>query len=123
MRRTSDPIHLIRTANPVPDPDRMPDGPETLMEEILGMTSTQPQRRKRSRRVPILVLALVGTVIGTAAAASLFINPGKRPALPAVVRTSSRQGQATLWRIVLQSWIGSVLSTANSSRMPMGTEE
>ncbi len=77
MRRTSDPIHLIRTANPVPDPDRMPDGPETLMEEILGMTSTQPQRRKRRRRVPILVLALVGTVIGTAAAASLFINPGE----------------------------------------------
>jgi hypothetical protein len=68
MKRTSDPIHLIETANPVPDPGRLPDGPETLMDEIVGMTGEDRQPRKRFRRPLVLSTAAVAVLLAGAAA-------------------------------------------------------
>lgn len=68
MKRTSDPIHLIETANPLPDPGRLPDGPETLMEEIIGMTEEDRQPRKRLRRPLVFSIAAFAVVLAGAAA-------------------------------------------------------
>jgi len=68
MKRTSDPIHLIETANPVPDTGLLPDGPETLMEEIVGMTGVDRQPKKRLRRPLVLSTAAVAVVLAGAAA-------------------------------------------------------
>ncbi len=59
MSRHSDPIHLFQIANPVPDPDRLPDGPDSasaqaLMEEIIGMTTTETNMRPTGRRRTVL---------------------------------------------------------------------
>jgi len=68
MKRTSDPIHLIQAANPVPESGLVPDGSETLMEEIVGMTGEDRQPRKRIRRSLVLSTAAVAVVLAGAAA-------------------------------------------------------
>ncbi len=69
MNGQPDPFHLIQIANPVPDPDRMPDGPQSasaqaLIEEIIGMTTTettkQPTHRRRTATLAVAGLAVVG---------------------------------------------------------------
>lgn len=77
MKRNSRLFTLIQSANPVPDPERLPEGPgapkaQALLEEIIAMP-TQPRRRTRRR---VVLLAAVGlAVLTTAAAWALVIQP------------------------------------------------
>lgn len=77
-----DAIHLIRDANPVPDPDRTPDVPVSLMEEIIGMTETHqypdspaPYPRRSRRRLAALIAVAVLATAGVAAATTWLVNP------------------------------------------------
>lgn len=75
-----DPLHLIRSSNPVPDAHLLPDGPysasaEALYEEIIGMqdnNTTPRSRRPRIRRVAALAAALLVLTAGGAIAAGVF---------------------------------------------------
>ena len=79
MSHKSDPLALIQAANPVPDPDRLPNGPDSptaqsLVEEIIDMTAPvaklSPSRpRWRLARRSLAVAAAVA-VVGAAILAS-----------------------------------------------------
>ncbi len=74
-----DVLNLIRAANPVADPDQMPDAPEPLVEEIIGMTTptNQPRsRRRRGSRLVLVAATFVFAVAGIAAAATWIHQPG-----------------------------------------------
>jgi len=74
MRRTSDPFKLIRMANPVPDPDRMPDeaemaSAEVLVEEIIAMNVKESRTRTRTKRLRRTLLAAAAILVVGASAA------------------------------------------------------
>ena len=110
MRRSSDPFELIRLANPVPNPDLMPDEPdaasvEALVEEIIGMTDTRSRTRaKRLRRT--LVAAATILLLGATAAIGGVFGGGNLPE-PAfsgagwqlIVGQEANGDDATSWKI------------------------
>lgn len=74
-----DVLNLIRAVNPVTDPDQMPDAPESLVEEIIGMTTPTNQPTRSSRRVlrvALVAAAFLFAVAGVAAAANWLVTPG-----------------------------------------------
>lgn len=78
MRRPSDPFELIRLANPVPDPDRMPDEPDTasaeaLVEEIIGMHNTGSKTGNKARRLRRTLLA-AATILMLGATAAIGVG-------------------------------------------------
>lgn len=69
MRNNRDAIKLLKLANPVPDPERMPDGPasvsaQSLLEDIMGMEQTElkPQRARRKTTALLAAATLLLTV-------------------------------------------------------------
>lgn len=75
MSHNNDPLTLIQRANSVPDPERLPDGPDSpaaqaTLEDIIAMP-TQPHHRPRRRRV--VLLAAAGLAILAMAATWAFV--------------------------------------------------
>lgn len=68
MKRKSDPVHLIQITNPVPDPSQLPDGPETLTDDIIGTARPVSQPRKHFRRPLVISTAAFAMVLAGAAA-------------------------------------------------------
>ena len=74
-----DPFERIRVANPVPDPDRMPDDPESpaakaLMEQIIAMNTTGSRTGRLAKRIALIAAAIL--VLGAAAAAATVFRGG-----------------------------------------------
>ncbi len=75
MSHKNDPLSLIQRANPVSDPDRLPDGPDSptaraMLEDILTMP-TQTNRRAKRR---VVLLAAAGLAVLTTAAAWAYVT-------------------------------------------------
>lgn len=73
-----DVLNLIRAVNPVADLDQMPDPPETLVEEIIGMTTPSNEPRtagKRGVRLALVAAAFLFAVASIAAAATWLVTP------------------------------------------------
>lgn len=74
MSHNNDPLALIQRANPVPDADRLPDGPDSptaqaMLEDIVTMP-TQSNRRAKRR---VVLLAAAGLAVLTTAAAWAYV--------------------------------------------------
>jgi hypothetical protein len=79
MKHPRDPVELVRSANPVPDHDQLPDAssPEATFEEIMIMKTQTPTTsvvRKRPRRVAMIAAALIA--LTTTAAAAVALSSG-----------------------------------------------
>jgi len=74
-----DPYELIRRANPIPNHDGMPDGPESpaaraLLKEIIDMNVVRSQHRKASKRIVLLAATML--LLGAAGAVAGVFGEG-----------------------------------------------
>ena len=75
MKRRSDPVQVLQKANPVPEPDLLPYAPDSLVEEIINMSTPSPERHRRLRRRVVLPAVALIALTATAAAWALTRQP------------------------------------------------
>lgn len=75
MSHKSDPLKLIQRANPVPDPERLPDGPDSSTAQAMleDTIAVPPQPHNRPRRRRVVLLSAAGLAILAMAATWAFV--------------------------------------------------